>query len=127
MSKSQLNQDLNVLEFYDNLKNLFKTSWELSMKIMLQFSADRSPYICQTQSLNCFMADPTMPKLSSMHMYSWKLGLKTGMYYLRRKPKQQAIQFSLDPSMTSNDERPAKRVKKEEVVCTDDVCLICSS
>lgn len=117
----------NIVGMDNNLKNLFKTSWELSMKIMLKFSADRSPYICQTQSLNCFMADPTMPKLSSMHMYSWKLGLKTGMYYLRRKPKQQAIQFSLDPSMTTNGERPAKRLKKEEVVCTDDVCLVCSS
>lgn len=78
-------------------KRLFKTAWELSQKVLIDQSRDRGYFICQTQSLNLFMESPTIAKLSSMHMYSWKQGLKTGMYYLRTRPKAAPIQVTIEP------------------------------
>ena len=80
------------------IKKLFKTSWELSQKVLIDQSRDRGYFVCQTQSLNLFVESPTLAKLSSMHMYSWKQGLKTGMYYLRTRPKAAPIQVTLEPS-----------------------------
>lgn len=80
----------------DDLKELYKTVWEIKQKVILEQAADRGAYICQSQSLNIHMADPTSAKLTSMHFYAWKLGLKTGMYYLRSRPKADAIQFTVD-------------------------------
>ena len=78
------------------VKDLYKTVWEISQKAMLQLAVDRGPFICQSQSLNVHIASPTMPKMSSMHFFAWKSGLKTGMYYLRTRPKASAIQFTVD-------------------------------
>ena len=89
------------------IRDLYKISWDLSMKSVIDMSADRGIYVCQSQSLNLWMEDPTNSKLTSMHMYSWKKGLKTGMYYLRRRAVAKAQQFSIDP-------------EKEE-------CLMCGS
>ena len=80
------------------LKKIYKTSWDLSQKVLIDQSADRGIYICQSQSLNLFVEDPTINKLSSMHMYSWSKGLKTGMYYLRTKAAAKAQQFTIEPT-----------------------------
>jgi ribonucleotide reductase alpha subunit len=71
--------------------------WEIKMKDVIDMAADRGRFIDQSQSMNLFMESPTLAKLSSMHMYAWKRGLKTGMYYLRSKAKARPIQFSLEP------------------------------
>jgi ribonucleoside-diphosphate reductase subunit M1 len=75
----------------------YKTSWELKMKDVIDMSADRSPFICQSQSLNLFQEAPNFKTLSSMHFYAWKKGLKTGIYYLRSRPSSRAIQFTISP------------------------------
>ena len=80
------------------LKEIYKTSWELSQKALIDQAADRGSYICQSQSLNLFMANPDFKKLSSMHFYSWEKGLKTGIYYLRTQAAAKAIKFTLDPN-----------------------------
>ena len=87
----------NIVDIPENIKNLYKTVWEISQKCIIDMAADRGRFIDQSQSMNLFMESPTMSKLSSMHMYAWKSGLKTGMYYLRSKAKARPIQFSLEP------------------------------
>ena len=82
----------------DDLQRLYKTAWELSMKAVIDMAADRGPYVCQSQSMNLFVAEPTFKKLSSMHFYAWKRGLKTGVYYLRGKPAAKAVQVTLAPA-----------------------------
>ena len=79
------------------LKALYKTVWEMSMKTLIDMAADRGAYVCQTQSLNMFVADPTYKKMTSMHFYAWRKGLKTGQYYLRSKPAARAIQVTVAP------------------------------
>lgn len=87
----------NIVDIPDDIKKLYKTVWEISQKCIIDMAADRGHFIDQSQSMNLFMESPTMSKLSSMHMYAWKSGLKTGMYYLRSKAKARPIQFSLEP------------------------------
>tara|TARA_B100001758_G_scaffold93985_1_gene80283 strand:- start:9503 stop:11752 length:2250 start_codon:yes stop_codon:yes gene_type:complete len=87
----------NILDIPNDIKNLYKTVWEISQKCIIDMAADRGRFIDQSQSMNLFMESPTLSKLSSMHMYAWKAGLKTGMYYLRSKAKARPIQFSLEP------------------------------
>ena len=86
----------NINEIPDNLKELYKTAWEIKQKTLIDMSADRGAFICQSQSLNIFMMDPNFAKLTSMHFYSWKAGLKTGMYYLRTKAAVDAVKFTVD-------------------------------
>lgn len=88
----------NIPEIPQNLKDLYKTAWEISQKTIIDMSADRGAFICQSQSLNIFMENVNFAKLTSMHFYSWKAGLKTGMYYLRTKAATDAIKFTLDKS-----------------------------
>ena len=87
----------NIVDIPVDIKNLYKTVWEISQKCIIDMAADRGRFIDQSQSMNLFIESPTMSKLSSMHMYAWKSGLKTGMYYLRSKAKARPIQFSLEP------------------------------
>jgi ribonucleoside-diphosphate reductase alpha subunit len=87
----------NIVDIPEDIKKLYKTVWEISQKCIIDMAADRGRFIDQSQSMNLFMESPTMSKLSSMHMYAWKAGLKTGMYYLRSKAKARPIQFSLEP------------------------------
>ena len=87
----------NITDIPDDIKKLYKTVWEISQKCIIEMAADRGKFIDQSQSMNLFMESPTLSKLSSMHMYAWKSGLKTGMYYLRSKAKARPIQFSLEP------------------------------
>lgn len=80
----------------EDLKKLYKTVWEIPQKTLLNFAIDRAPYICQSQSLNVYMAEPTFAKMSSMHFYAWRNGLKTGQYYLRSKGAADSIKFTVN-------------------------------
>lgn len=107
-----------------HIRDLYKTVWEIKQKCIIDQAADRGVFICQSQSMNLFMEDPDFKKLSSMHFYTWQKGLKTGMYYLRSKPKAQAQKFTIDPTLSK-----LANLKKtsSNVVCTDEVCTVCSS
>jgi ribonucleoside-diphosphate reductase alpha subunit len=98
-------QQIDVIP--EHIKNKYKIVWEIPMKHIIDMSADRGAYICQSQSLNLWMEDPNYNMLTSMHFYSWKKGLKTGIYYLRRKAKHQAQQFTIEPkkNVSSNNEQ----------------------
>lgn len=90
----------NITDIPDHIKTLYKTVWEISQKKIIDMAKDRGYFVDQSQSMNLFIESPTVSKLSSMHMYAWKSGLKTGMYYLRSKAKSRPIQFSLEPECT---------------------------
>jgi ribonucleoside-diphosphate reductase alpha subunit len=87
----------SILEVPGELRELYRTSWEIPMKTIINMAADRAPFICQSQSLNLFVAEPTYSKISSMHFYAWKKGLKTGCYYLRTKAVAKTQQFTVEP------------------------------
>jgi ribonucleoside-diphosphate reductase alpha subunit len=91
------NGSVQNLTIPDELKAKYKTVWEMSQKTLIDQAADRGRFVCQSQSLNLFLEDPNTSRISSMHMYAWKQGLKTGMYYLRTRPKARAVQFTVDP------------------------------
>ena len=86
-----------INEIPAEIRELYKTSWEIPMKTIINLAADRAPFICQSQSLNLFVAEPTYSKISSMHFYAWKKGLKTGCYYLRTKAAASAQKFTVEP------------------------------
>jgi ribonucleoside-diphosphate reductase alpha chain len=86
-----------IIELPSELRMLYRTAWEIPQKTLITLAADRAPFICQSQSLNLFVAEPTYSKLSSMHLYAWKAGLKTGCYYLRTKGAAKAQQFTVEP------------------------------
>jgi len=102
----------NVQKIPKDMKDLYKTVWEIKQKVIIDQASDRGAFICQSQSLNVHMADPTTAKLTSMHFYAWKKGLKTGMYYLRTKPKADAIQFTVDQTSLAN----SRKVENDEVL-----------
>jgi ribonucleotide reductase alpha subunit len=106
-------QQLTILP--EHIKNKYKIVWEIPMKHLIDMSADRGAFICQSQSLNLWMEDPTYNSLTSMHFYSWKKGLKTGIYYLRRKAKHQAQQFTIEPET------------KDTASEKDEICEMCSA
>jgi ribonucleoside-diphosphate reductase alpha chain len=87
-----------------DIRERYKTAWEIPMKTIINMSADRAPYVCQSQSLNLFVADPTYARISSMHVYAWKKGLKTGCYYLRTKAVASAQKFTIEPSAVPSSE-----------------------
>jgi ribonucleoside-diphosphate reductase alpha chain len=107
----------NIPEIPENLKVLYRTAWEISQKSILEMAADRGAYICQSQSLNIFMENVNNSKLTSMHFYAWKKGLKTGMYYLRTKAATDAIKFTVDKKYKEQpqDEQAAASAKPEEM------------
>ena len=105
-------QQLTMLS--EHIRNKYKIVWEMPMKHLIDMSADRGAFICQSQSLNLWVEDPTYNTLTSMHFYSWKKGLKTGIYYLRRKAKHQAQQFTIEP-------------EKKKVEEKDEICEMCSA
>lgn len=88
----------------DDLKKLYKTVWELSQRVIIDMAADRAAFIDQSQSLNLFVAEPNYGRLTSMHFYSWKKGLKTGMYYLRTRPAVDAIKVRNQTARAEADE-----------------------
>ena len=87
----------DIAEVSAELRDLYKTGWEIPQKILIDMARDRAPFICQSQSLNLFLVEPTYAKISSMHMYAWKQGLKTGCYYLRTKAAASAQKFTVEP------------------------------
>jgi ribonucleoside-diphosphate reductase alpha chain len=104
----------------EDIQNVFKTVWEIKQKTLIDMAADRGPYICQSQSLNLFLGDPDFRKLSSMHFYTWRKGLKTGIYYLRTRAVASAQKFTVEPAAApaAPELAPVKEEKE---------CLMCSS
>jgi ribonucleoside-diphosphate reductase alpha chain len=86
----------NITEIPAHIRDLYKTAWEIPQKTLINMARDRAPFICQSQSLNLFLAEPTYAKISSMHVYAWKQGLKTGCYYLRTKAVSSAQKFTIE-------------------------------
>lgn len=142
----------HIPEIPDELKDLYKTVWELSQKVIIDMAADRGAFICQSQSLNVFIENPNFGKLSSMHFYGWQKGLKTGMYYLRSRPAVDPIKFTLsekhqrkyssknkpsdstDSNMNGDDNGRIEKDSADNVefssgdACNmDDGCLMCGS
>jgi ribonucleoside-diphosphate reductase alpha chain len=117
----------NIPEIPANLKELYKTAWEISQKSILDLAADRGAYICQSQSLNIFMENANFGKLTSMHFYGWKKGLKTGMYYLRTKAATDAIKFTVDKNFAKEPELNSVEPKSSPEVCSvdDENCDSC--
>ena len=109
----------NIPEISDDLKAIYKTAWEIKQRHIIDMSADRGRYICQTQSLNIFMEEPDFQKLSSMHFYGHSKGLKTGSYYLRTRPKAKTQQFTIDPEFA----KKKRRCVEENA----DSCVLCSA
>ena len=112
---------VQTLDIPDNLKEIYRTVWEIPQKSLIDMAADRGAYIDQSQSLNIFMENPTLAKLSSMHLYGWKKGLKTGMYYLRTRAKARAQQVTVPvaPKYTEEQILACSRENPES-------CLMCS-
>ena len=121
----------NIDEIPANLKEIYKTVWEIKQRTLIDMSADRGAFICQSQSLNLFMEQPNFAKLSSMHFYTWKKGLKTGMYYLRTKAATDAVKFTVDSAMTKQKLPVTDKTQAiEEISCSLDnpeSCLSCGS
>ncbi|CAK82287.1 unnamed protein product (macronuclear) [Paramecium tetraurelia] len=147
----------NIDEIPTNIKQLYKTVWEISQKAILNLATSRAPFIDQSQSLNIHMAEPTMSKVTSMHFYAWEKGLKTGMYYLRTRPAADPIKFTVDveallkeggqikiqqskqelidesasKKIVTNEGKTVKKGKPQIIVTEDgdevEVCLNCGS
>ena len=113
----------NIQNFPEDLKEIFKTVWETSQKTVIDMAADRAPFIDQTQSMNLWLSTPTFGKVNSMHMYAWKKGLKTGMYYLRSRSAVDAVK------VTVSSEKAAKEafIKNTPNDLEPEECLTCSS
>ena len=125
----------NIVGIPDNIKELYKTTWEIKQKNVIDMAADRGAYIDQSQSMNIHMIDANAAKVSSMHFYGWRKGLKTGMYYLRTKAAVDAIQFTVeakkseDQTVSGLADR-AEMTSLEEIACSldsPDDCLSCGS
>ncbi len=115
------NGSVQNLTIPDELKAKYKTVWEMSQKVLIDQAADRGRFVCQSQSLNLFLEDPNTSRISSMHMYAWKQGLKTGMYYLRTRPKARAVQFTVDPATSLEAAKAACSLENK------DECTMCSA
>lgn len=120
----------NIPEIPADIKELYKTVWEISQKAIIDMSADRGAYICQSQSLNIHIQDPNFGKMTSMHFYAWKKGLKTGMYYLRSRAAADAIQFTVDKSAAKAPSAAELEQKAADLACSldnPDACEACGS
>jgi ribonucleoside-diphosphate reductase alpha chain len=117
----------NIKEIPQHIKDLYKTAWEIKQKTIIDMAADRGAFICQSQSLNIFMAEPNFGKLTSMHFYAWEKGLKTGMYYLRTQPAAQAIKFTVDQKI---QQELSREQQQNAISCSlddPDGCESCSA
>jgi ribonucleotide reductase alpha subunit len=99
----------------DDIKEKYKIVWEIPMRSLIDMAADRGAFICQSQSMNLWLEDPDYKTLTSMHFHAWSKGLKTGLYYLRRKPKHQPQQFTIVP--------PSGQVENDQ----EEGCLMCGA
>jgi len=119
----------NINEIPQDLKDLYKTAWEISQKVIIEQAADRGAYICQSQSLNIFMENANFGKLTSMHFYGWEKGLKTGMYYLRTKAATDAIKFTVDKAAVAESIQKTEEENMAAIACSlddPDGCEMCS-
>lgn len=128
-----------IPEIPEDLKDLYKTVWEISQKVIIDMSADRGAFICQSQSLNLFVENPNFGKLSSMHFYAWQKGLKTGMYYLRSKAAVDPIKFTVNQKaqkqVAAGSKNTSSSITNQEPDTTegqacsldDPDCLMCGS
>jgi ribonucleotide reductase alpha subunit len=115
-----------IPEIPEALKKIYKTSWEIKQRTLIDMAADRGAFICQSQSLNLFVQEPTYAKLTSMHFHSWRKGLKTGIYYLRTKAPVAAQKFTVDPELLAAVAREKEKQMAEEAAA-DAGCMSCSS
>jgi len=121
----------NVAEIPQSIRDIYRTVWEIPQRSIIDMAADRGPFIDQSQSMNVHIAEPNTSKLTSMHFYAWKKGLKTGMYYLRTRPKADAIQFTVDQEQLKAEKKKEaikmgeekKQLEEEE----DEICLNCGA
>ncbi len=112
----------NIKEIPENIRNLYKTVWEIPQKVVIDMAADRGIYVCQSQSMNLFFAEPSLGKLNSAHFYGWQKGLKTGMYYLRTQAKAQALKGL-------GVEAPSAKTNEDAIACSinnPESCQSCS-
>lgn len=126
-----------IEEIPERFKQLYKTVWEIKQKVLIDMAADRAPFVCQTQSLNLFIENPSFAKLTSMLFYAWKSGLKTGIYYLRTKAASEAIKFTVNPvqskskkllkkdSQDSSDAESKEDIERK-MCALDATCMSCS-
>ena len=112
----------NIPNFPDDLKEIYKTVWETSQRIVIDMAADRAPFIDQTQSMNLWLSNPTFGKVNSMHMYAWKKGLKTGMYYLRSRSAVDAVKVTVSSEKVAK-ENFVNSIREDEL----EECLTCSA
>ena len=124
----------HIDEIPQDIKEIYKTVWEIKQRHLIDMAADRGAYICQSQSLNLFVEKPTTAKLTSMHFYAWKKGLKTGMYYLRTQAAAQAVQFTIEKKEKTlavpvgTDGSDINHELLDGSVCTmEDGCVSCGS
>ena len=130
-------QNIDIIP--DDIKDIYKISWEIEPKVLIDMARDRGAYICQSQSMNLWIEEPNYKNLTKTHFYAWKQGLKTGIYYLRRKAKHQAQQFTVEPIKTQeNEETLTKNIVsfgsnselsqklKENYQEEEEECLMCS-
>jgi ribonucleoside-diphosphate reductase alpha chain len=120
-----------------NIKELYKTVWEIKQRNLIDMAADRGAFICQSQSLNMFVDTPTVAKLTSMHFYGWKKGLKTGMYYLRTQAATQAVQFTIEKQtgkqmeavvpVNAKEETATAEIPEGAVCRMEEGCVVCGS
>jgi len=125
----------DIPEIPQELKDLYKTVWEIKMRNIIDMAADRGAYVCQSQSLNLFINQPNASKLTSMHFYAWKKGLKTGMYYLRTQAASQAVKFTvenqggknMEPVIPEHVEQVADEIPAGPSCSMEDGCVTCSA
>lgn len=125
----------NINEIPANIKELYKTVWEIKQRSLIDMAADRGAFICQSQSLNLFVDTPTAAKLTSMHFYAWKKGLKTGMYYLRTQAATQAVQFTVEkqggqqiqPVIAKGGDVSIDDIPEGAVCTMEEGCVTCSA
>ena len=111
----------------ESIQKLYRTSWEIKQKTLIDMAASRGAFICQSQSLNLFVADPNYAKLTSMHFYGWKQGLKTGLYYLRTRAPVMAQKFTIDPELQKEAAKSEQMRRIRKNASEDQECTMCSS
>jgi ribonucleoside-diphosphate reductase alpha subunit len=115
-----------IEEIPEAIQKLYRTSWEIKQKTLIDMAAARGAFICQSQSLNLFVADPNYAKLTSMHFYAWKKGLKTGIYYLRTRAPVMAQKFTVDPELQKAAEK-SEQERLHKKYAADEGCVMCSA
>jgi ribonucleoside-diphosphate reductase alpha chain len=116
----------DIPEIPQNIKDLYKTVWEISQKAIIDMAADRGAFICQSQSMNIHIQNPNFGKMTSMHFYAWRKGLKTGMYYLRSKAATSAIQFTVEKTKKEEPAAIATAANGDTAVTQKQADMACS-